>query len=431
MPNAAHPGIVAFTQVTGVASRMIGYCIGLMFIAVAFIPKVSALLSTLPGPVMTGYLIMVTGTLFVDGARTVISTEQVRQRLIVAGVAFWIAAPFQFKLFTLPNVETLWGGEILDGLLSSGITTGGIAAIVMLLFLEFTSRKGMRFESRLHADSLPELNEFITRFADRRGWDDAMKDRLNAVAEETLLTLAPLDLFADDDEEDDGRGWSCWRPATAPWLTWSSWVGATPPISRTGYGSSSSTTRRYRPRTRSRCDCCGNSPRPSNISSTTTPTSSRSGSVHRAPSSRPSTTVRGEQLRIVDEGIISRRPGRHSYMPGIEPVPDGSFIACQFTASHFTASDARIEILRSTDGLATWTNEGEIKGPGAAEEGWSYRGARIYGVPGGRLLMKTTRFDTGQISETFDASSETLAAAREHHSLVRRRGPHMVCSAAR
>ena len=205
VPNAAHPGIVAFTQVTGVASRMIGYCIGLMFIAVAFLPKVSGLLSTLPGPVMTGYLIMVTGTLFVDGARTVINTEQVRQRLIVAGVAFWIAAPFQFKLFTLPNVKSIWGGEVLDGLLQSGITTGGIAAIVMMLFLEVTSRRGMRFESRLHADSLPELNEFIAKFSDRRGWDTAMKDRLSAVAEETLLTLAPLDLFADDDEEDDGR----------------------------------------------------------------------------------------------------------------------------------------------------------------------------------------------------------------------------------
>ena len=95
-------------------------------------------------------------------------------------------------------------------------------------------------------------------------------------------------------------------------------------------------------------------------------------------------------------------------MPGIEPLPDGSFIAGQFTASRFTASDARIEILRSTDGLSTWTNEGEIKGPGAAEEGWSYRGVRIYCLPGGRLLLKTTRFDASKISQTFDAASETL-----------------------
>ena len=113
-------------------------------------------------------------------------------------------------------------------------------------------------------------------------------------------------------------------------------------------------------------------------------------------------------MRIVDEGTVAHRSERGSYMPGIEPLPDGSFIACQFTASHFTASDARIEILRSTDGLATWTNEGEIKGPGAAAEGWSYRGARMYCVPGGRLLLKTTRFDASKISQTFDAASETL-----------------------
>ena len=56
------------------------YCIAFIFIVVAFLPKVSALLSTLPGPVMTGYLIMVTGTLFVDGASTVIQVSRTGKR---------------------------------------------------------------------------------------------------------------------------------------------------------------------------------------------------------------------------------------------------------------------------------------------------------------------------------------------------------------
>ena len=201
VPNIVHPGIVSFTQVTGVASRRVGYCIGCMFIVLAFLPKVSGLLSAIPGPVMTGYLILVTGTLFVDGAQTVIQTEQNRQKVLVAGVAFWIGAAFQFGLFTLPNLGSVWGT-----LLKSGITTGGFAAILMILFLEFTSHRHMRFQSRLHIDALPELNEFIVRFAARRGWDTAMKDRLSAVAEETLLTLAPLNLEDDEDEEEqDGR----------------------------------------------------------------------------------------------------------------------------------------------------------------------------------------------------------------------------------
>ena len=76
VPNIINTGIVSFTQTTGVAARSVGYCIGLIFIAMAFVPKVSGLLSTIPGPVMTGYLVMVTGSLFVDGAWTVIQNER-------------------------------------------------------------------------------------------------------------------------------------------------------------------------------------------------------------------------------------------------------------------------------------------------------------------------------------------------------------------
>ena len=206
VPNGINPGIVSFIQTTGVASRRMGYCVGLIFLVLAFLPKASGLLSTIPGPVMTGYLVMITGTLFVDGARTVIQTEDNRQKVVVAGVCFWIGASFQFGLFGLPDIGPVWGA-----LFKSAITTGGVAAIVMILYLELTNPRRMRFQSKLHIDSLPELNEFIARFAASRGWDTAMKDKLSAVAEETLLTLAPLDLELSldldaEEEEEDGDG---------------------------------------------------------------------------------------------------------------------------------------------------------------------------------------------------------------------------------
>ena len=199
VPNIINPGAVSFTQLTGFAARRVGYVIGITFILVAFIPKISGLLSTIPSAVMAGYLMMIVGSLFVEGARIVIQSEKDRQKVAVAGVCFWIAAPFQFGLLKLPDLN-----PVIDALLNSGITTGGFAAIVMILYLELTKARGMRFQSRLHIDSLPELNDFIARFATKRHWNDAMKDRLSAVAEETLLTLAPLDLtsFSLDDEED-------------------------------------------------------------------------------------------------------------------------------------------------------------------------------------------------------------------------------------
>ena len=196
VPNIINPGTVSYIQTTGVAARTVGYCIGCIFIAVAFLPKVSGLLSAIPGPVMAGYLIILSGTLFIDGARTIVQTEQNRQKMLVAGVCFWIGAAFQFGLFSLTDIAPAWGA-----LTQSGITTGGVAAIVMFLYLEISNPRRMRFQSQLHIDSLPDLNDFITKFANRRGWDTAMKDRLSAVAEETLLTLAPLNLEDDEDED--------------------------------------------------------------------------------------------------------------------------------------------------------------------------------------------------------------------------------------
>ncbi|MDE2779537.1 MAG: hypothetical protein OXI91_07680 [Chloroflexota bacterium] len=200
VPNSIHPGSSAFAQTTGVASRRVGYVIGIIFVVVAFLPKVSGLLSTIPGAVMTGYLILVSGILLVDGARLIIQTESNRQKIVVAGVCFWLAAAFQFGLFTSPDL-----GALVNALLKSGITTGGLAAIIMVLYLEFTNPRSRRFESRLHVDSLPDLNEFVAKFADSRGWDDSMKARLSAVAEETLLTLAPLNLDGDEEETDGDR----------------------------------------------------------------------------------------------------------------------------------------------------------------------------------------------------------------------------------
>ena len=200
VPNIISPGIVAFTRITGVASLRMGYCIGCIFILVAFLPKVSGLLSSIPGPVLTGYLVMVTGTLFVDGARTVIQTEQNSQRVVVAGVCFWIGASFQFGLFNLPSLN-----PVLATLLKSAVTTGGFAAIAMILYLELTSPKRMRFTSRLDIEALADLYEFIARFAASRGWNTAMKDKLSAVAEETLLTLSPMDLEGNEAVRDERR----------------------------------------------------------------------------------------------------------------------------------------------------------------------------------------------------------------------------------
>ena len=288
VPNIVNSSIIAFIRTSGVASRRLGYCIGLIFLAMAFLPKVSAVFSSIPGPVMTGYLLLVTGTLFVDGARTVILNEPNREKVVAAGICFWIGAAFQFGLFALPDV-----GAVLGGLFKSGITTGGFAAIAMVLYLELTNPRRMRFESKLDIDVLPELNEFIDKFATSRGWGDAMKQRLSQVAEETLLTLAPLDLTAPLVEEDDETSPEEQRrlvvvaASDGPAATWSSSAAQTRRrTSRTAFARSSSTTRRGRSRTKCPFRCCGDSPHRCGTSSTTARTSSPCACCRPTPRSR-------------------------------------------------------------------------------------------------------------------------------------------------
>ena len=188
VPNVTTGGIVSFIQITGAASRSVGYCIGGIFLALAFLPKVSGLFSNLPGAVIAGYFVVVIGFMFVEGARTVIQYGTDRSKILIAGVSFWVGAAFEYRLFVPPDFGPLWGT-----MFQSGVTTGGLTAIILTLFMEFTSPRRMRFRSQLDIEALPELNAFIAKFSDRKGWSADMTRRLSMVAEEVLLTLVPMD----------------------------------------------------------------------------------------------------------------------------------------------------------------------------------------------------------------------------------------------
>ncbi len=111
-------------------------------------------------------------------------------------------------------------------------------------------------------------------------------------------------------------------------------------------------------------------------------------------------------LKIVEEGILSKKPGRGAYMPIITPLSDGLMISCQHVGRLLGSTDNHIVILRSTDNGKTWVDEGSIHG-GLPKDGYSYRGPEINEVPDGRLLMVATRFET-EVDQLFDPDSEAL-----------------------
>ncbi len=191
VPNTTYSSSISLAEVTGVAARRVGVVIGVTFLALAFLPKITAIIVAIPSPVAAAYIIVLLGLLFVQGMRIVIQDGVDHRKATVVGLAFWIGTAFQNQ-WVFPDVI---GDGFLGVLLGNGMTSGAIVAIVLMAFLELTSARRRRMEAALDVAALPALEEFLRGLAKKAGWNDASTERLVLVGEETLSSL----MSADDD----------------------------------------------------------------------------------------------------------------------------------------------------------------------------------------------------------------------------------------
>ena len=194
VPNTTYSTSISVTELTGVASRSVGIAIGVVFSALAFLPKALAVILAIPAPVVAAYATVLLAMLFVVGMKVVLHDELDYRTGLVVGVSFWAGVGFQNGA-----VFPEYFAEFAGGLLQNGMTAGGLVAILMTLFVELTAPRPSRIEVEFGVDALPKIREFLAGFASRGGWDKAMADRLDAAGEETLLTLMR------QDEADEGR----------------------------------------------------------------------------------------------------------------------------------------------------------------------------------------------------------------------------------
>ena len=184
VPNTTYSTSIAITELTGVAARSVGVWIGVVFLAAAFLPKVSALLLAIPSPVAAAYVTVLLALLFVLGMRIVVQGGVDYRKATIAGVAFWIGAGFQNKVIFAEHFGEWWGA-----LLGNGMTAGGLTAILLTVFMELTGPRRKRMEVVLGVEALPEVEGFLREFASRRRWGAEAVRRLCSAGEETILSL--------------------------------------------------------------------------------------------------------------------------------------------------------------------------------------------------------------------------------------------------
>ena len=188
VPNTTYSTSVSVTGLTGVGARSVGIAVGAVFIVMAFVPKALAVILAIPGPVAAAYLTVLIAMLFVVGMKIVVQDGADYRKGLIVGIAFWLGVGFQNGVI-FPE----YFAEFAGGLLQNGMTSGGLVAILLTLFVEFTEPRRRRIEVECDSSALPKIREFLVEFASRSGWDTAMADRLDAAGEETLLTLTQAD----------------------------------------------------------------------------------------------------------------------------------------------------------------------------------------------------------------------------------------------
>ena len=114
---------IGLSGATGVTSRRIAYATGGIFIALAFMPKLSGLLAVMPRPVMGAALMFVAAFIIVSGLQIMASRLLDARRTFVIGLSFVIAiavdiSPAYFR--ALPaSIQPLFGSSLAVGMLAA------------------------------------------------------------------------------------------------------------------------------------------------------------------------------------------------------------------------------------------------------------------------------------------------------------------------
>ena len=188
VPNTTYSSSVAVTELTGVAARSVGVYIGILFVVFAFFPKVTAVILAIPDPVVAAYITLLMAILFVVGMRIVAQDGIDSRKSVVVGLSFWLGVGFQNQ-----QIFADYMGGTMALILGNGMAAGGLVAILLTVAMDFAKPRRRRIRTKLSGESLPEIDQFIRDFAQEKRWNAASTRRLRAAAEESILSLIPVE----------------------------------------------------------------------------------------------------------------------------------------------------------------------------------------------------------------------------------------------
>lgn len=124
-PNSVFAQNNGMIQLTGVASRYIGYYIAGFLVLLGLFPAVGLVFSLMPEPVLGGATLLMFGTVASAGIRIIAAQTIDRKATLVMALSFSLGLSVELVPEILSQLP-----ETVRNIFSSGITTGGVTAIL-------------------------------------------------------------------------------------------------------------------------------------------------------------------------------------------------------------------------------------------------------------------------------------------------------------
>lgn len=124
-PNSIFAQNNEMIQLTGVASRYVGYFIAALLIILGVFPAIGNVFSLMPAPVLGGATLLMFGTVAAAGIRIIASQTINRKATLVMAISFAMGLSVEMVPDILKQLP-----DSLQSIFSSGITTGGLTAII-------------------------------------------------------------------------------------------------------------------------------------------------------------------------------------------------------------------------------------------------------------------------------------------------------------
>ncbi|HHP7229411.1 MAG TPA: uracil-xanthine permease family protein [Xenococcaceae cyanobacterium] len=129
-PNTTFSQNNGVIQLTGVGSRYIGYFIAVIFLILGLFPIVAGIFQALPQPVLGGATIIMFATVAVAGVKILSCVNLTKRNSIILAVSLGLGLGVTFVPEILEQLPPL-----VKSIFSSGISTGGITALLLNLIL--------------------------------------------------------------------------------------------------------------------------------------------------------------------------------------------------------------------------------------------------------------------------------------------------------